>query len=73
MVIPHHYSESEVRKLFGWVNGFLMPGGGIDLFTSAYYMHAKIFWDMALEANKKGDYFPIWGEYKGCTSSRRTV
>merc|ERR1712180_300983 len=59
VLIPHHYTEAKVKEIFGYVNGFLLPGGGIKFFTSAYYQHAKVFWDLALEANKKGDYFPM--------------
>merc|ERR1712179_420906 len=63
--VPHYYEESQVRKLFQHVNGFLMPGGGIKFFTSPYYKISKIFWDLALEANEKNDFFPIWGTCMG--------
>ena len=39
----------------------LFPGGNAYWFTSDYYKHAKQFWDLAIEANGKGNYFPIWG------------
>ncbi|XP_075272191.1 gamma-glutamyl hydrolase isoform X2 [Opisthocomus hoazin] len=43
----------------------LFPGGGVDLTTSEYSRVAKIFYHKALEANDKGDYFPVWGTCLG--------
>ncbi|KAG8570762.1 hypothetical protein GDO81_011405 [Engystomops pustulosus] len=57
--------EEEYKKIFNVINGFLLPGGGVDLQHSGYAKVAKIFYDLALEANKKGDYFPIWGTCLG--------
>lgn len=59
--IPHYFSESTIRYLFKYLNGVLFPGGNAYWFTSPYYKHAKLFWELAIEANNKGDYFPIWG------------
>jgi len=65
VAIPHHFTESQVKELFGYVNGFLMPGGGVKYFTSDYYKHAKVFWDLAIKANDEGNFFPIWGTCMG--------
>nr|XP_009671852.1 PREDICTED: gamma-glutamyl hydrolase [Struthio camelus australis] len=58
-------SDEEYDKLFHSINGILFPGGGVDLRTSKYAKVAKIFYQKALEANDKGDYFPIWGTCLG--------
>ena len=63
--IPASMSLEEAEKIFESVNGVLFPGGGIAWYTSGYYHHAKLFFDKAVEANKKGDYFPIWGTCLG--------
>ena len=63
--IPANFSADEVLKLFKYVNGVLYPGGSTTWFSSGYYKHAKLFYDLAIEANKKGDYFPIWGTCLG--------
>ncbi|XP_069710258.1 gamma-glutamyl hydrolase isoform X3 [Phaenicophaeus curvirostris] len=58
-------SDDEYDKIFHSINGVLFPGGGVDLKTSEYARVAKIFYHKALEANDKGDYFPIWGTCLG--------
>ncbi|XP_077592712.1 gamma-glutamyl hydrolase isoform X2 [Stigmatopora nigra] len=57
--------DEEYRRLFRSINGVLFPGGGASIFSSGYQRSAKIFYEMALEANGKGDYFPIWGTCLG--------
>ncbi|KAM9223209.1 gamma-glutamyl hydrolase isoform 2-T4 [Leptosomus discolor] len=58
-------SDEEYDKIFHSINGVLFPGGGVDLKTSEYSRVAKIFYHKALEANDKGDYFPVWGTCLG--------
>ncbi|XP_064026869.1 gamma-glutamyl hydrolase isoform X3 [Pogoniulus pusillus] len=58
-------SDEEYDRLFHSINGVLFPGGGVDLKTSEYSRVAKIFYHKALEANDKGDYFPVWGTCLG--------
>ncbi|CAM9379371.1 unnamed protein product [Lampetra fluviatilis] len=41
------------------------PGGDVDLVTSAYAKAAKILFDLVMQANECGDYFPVWGECLG--------
>jgi hypothetical protein len=35
------------------------------VWRSRYYLAAKTLWGYALEANAKGDYFPVWGTCLG--------
>ncbi|KAK7878195.1 hypothetical protein WMY93_031192 [Mugilogobius chulae] len=58
-------TEEEYTQLFNSINGFLLPGGAASLLDSGYSRAAKIFYDLAIEANKKGDYFPVWGTCLG--------
>ncbi|KFQ20983.1 Gamma-glutamyl hydrolase, partial [Merops nubicus] len=58
-------SDEEYDKIFHSINGVLFPGGGVDLKTSEYSRVAKIFYHKALEANDRGDYFPVWGTCLG--------
>ncbi|XP_077666344.1 LOW QUALITY PROTEIN: gamma-glutamyl hydrolase-like [Eretmochelys imbricata] len=58
-------SEEEYDKIFQSINGVLFPGGGVDLKTSEYSRIARIFYNKALKANDKGDYFPVWGTCLG--------
>ncbi|XP_048364285.1 gamma-glutamyl hydrolase [Sphaerodactylus townsendi] len=58
-------SDEEYNKIFYSINGILYPGGGVDLKTSEFSRVAKIFYRKALEANERGDYFPVWGTCLG--------
>ncbi|XP_026071305.1 gamma-glutamyl hydrolase-like [Carassius auratus] len=58
-------SDDEYRRLFKFINGVLFPGGGVSIKSSGYSKAANIFYRLALEANSKGDYFPIWGTCLG--------
>lgn len=55
----------EYRTLFNSINGILLPGGAVSLVSSGYARAAKIFYDLAIEAKQKGDYFPVWGTCLG--------
>uniref|UniRef100_A0A8C6TEE3 folate gamma-glutamyl hydrolase n=1 Tax=Neogobius melanostomus TaxID=47308 RepID=A0A8C6TEE3_9GOBI len=58
-------TEAEYKALFNSLNGILFPGGDVSITTSGYARAARIFYDLAIEANKKGDYFPVWGTCLG--------
>lgn len=58
-------TEEEYTTLFKSINGILFPGGGASIFSSGYAKAAGIFYKLALEANSKGDYFPVWGTCLG--------
>jgi gamma-glutamyl hydrolase len=64
--IPFNAPKAALLKIFNSVNGILFTGGALDLkegtdyFDNSLYLH-----NLALEANKKGDYFPLWGTCQG--------
>ena len=64
-ILINHHTVAELKLLFNSINGVLFPGGGAAFFTSGYYKNAVAFYKMALDANDKGDYFPIWGTCLG--------
>uniref|UniRef100_A0A3Q3G0E8 folate gamma-glutamyl hydrolase n=1 Tax=Labrus bergylta TaxID=56723 RepID=A0A3Q3G0E8_9LABR len=49
-------TPEEYKTLFNSING---------LTTSGYARAAKIFYDLAIDANQRGDYFPVWGTCLG--------
>uniref|UniRef100_A0A8C9XWR3 Folate gamma-glutamyl hydrolase n=1 Tax=Sander lucioperca TaxID=283035 RepID=A0A8C9XWR3_SANLU len=51
-------TKEHYKTLF---NGILYPGGSVSIISSGYQRAAKIFYKLAIEANKRGDYFPVWG------------
>ncbi|XP_069478221.1 gamma-glutamyl hydrolase [Ambystoma mexicanum] len=65
MPIRINLTEAEYEHIFNSINGVLFPGGGVDLKTSEYARAANIFYNLALKANDRGDYFPIWGTCLG--------
>jgi gamma-glutamyl hydrolase len=67
-VVPFSFSQSadEVATLFKSINGFLLPGGGVDFGVEhSYWDNLNLVWNLAIEANDNGDYFPIWGTCMG--------
>ncbi|KAG7526398.1 gamma-glutamyl hydrolase-like [Solea senegalensis] len=66
-VVPVMINQTveEYERLFNCINGVLLPGGPVCPMSSAYARSAKIFYELAIEANKKGDYFPVWGTCLG--------
>ena len=58
-------TREEIEEIFNSVNGVLYPGGNAELFNSQYYTNAEHFYDLALDANRQGDFFPIWGTCLG--------
>ncbi|KAM9810577.1 gamma-glutamyl hydrolase [Neosynchiropus ocellatus] len=58
-------TDSEYEDIFNKINGLLLIGGAIDIVESPFAKVAKIFYNLALKANNKGDYFPIWGTCLG--------
>ncbi|XP_034061959.1 gamma-glutamyl hydrolase-like isoform X3 [Gymnodraco acuticeps] len=55
----------EYKRLFNSINGVLLPGGSANITSSGYQRASKIFYELAIEANKRGDYFPVWGTCLG--------
>lgn len=67
-VVPILYdmTPAQVRARFAMINGLLLPGGGASLRPGhQFYDTAKLLVDLAVEANDKGDYFPIQGTCLG--------
>ncbi len=67
--INYNASEGEIRQLFTKLNGALFPGGAAALLEggglSKYGKTGKLIMDLAIEANAKGDNFPVWGTCLG--------
>ncbi|KRT81317.1 Peptidase, partial [Oryctes borbonicus] len=54
------------RELINNTNGILFPGGATFFNQSDGYADAgQIIYDIALELNQNGDYYPIWGTCLG--------
>lgn len=69
-VVPIHYDapEEELRSAFGKINGIIFPGGGVDINNvpgNTWRQSAELLYNLALEANDKGDFFPIHGTCLG--------
>ena len=58
--IPYDADETLTREIFSQINGVLFPGGDALLPLSA-----SVMWELALESNKRGEYFPLWGTCLG--------
>eukprot|EP01125_Pyxidicula_operculata_P003455 TRINITY_DN1432_c0_g1_i3.p1 TRINITY_DN1432_c0_g1~~TRINITY_DN1432_c0_g1_i3.p1 ORF type:complete len:316 (-),score=58.72 TRINITY_DN1432_c0_g1_i3:68-1015(-) len=63
--IPYDADQETLKKIFNSINGLLYPGGDVDLPGSVYLENSIFLYKLALEANDKGDYFPIWGTCQG--------
>lgn len=55
-----------LSTLFHSVNGIIFPGGDAD-FTpgTTFYDNTQYLFNLTIEANNKGDYFPIIGICQG--------
>lgn len=58
-------TTAEYENIFKKINGLLFIGGAADLQTSDFAKVAKIFYNLALKANDRGEFFPIWGTCMG--------
>jgi len=65
--IPVFYSstQDELRATFNSINGLLFPGGAANLDNTPLYKATEFLYNLALEANDNGDYFPIEGHCMG--------
>lgn len=58
--------RSHYEQLFAGLNGLLLPGGSAPLVGPGGYAEVgRIFFDLAKQANDRGDFFPIWGTCNG--------
>ncbi|BFZ03521.1 hypothetical protein BsWGS_06560 [Bradybaena similaris] len=53
------------QMMVNFTNGILIPGGTAGFIKTAFGRSAQIVFGLALELNKKGDYYPIWGTCLG--------
>lgn len=47
------------------INGALFPGGSVSVTNSHYATIGKYIYDYAIQANDRGEYFPIWATCLG--------
>jgi len=67
-VVPIRYtlSAADLQNLLNSVNGVLLPGGGVDFGTQhQYWATLTSIYNYVVEANKRGDFFPLWGTCMG--------
>ncbi|EFJ14357.1 hypothetical protein SELMODRAFT_423816 [Selaginella moellendorffii] len=65
--VPLLYNEpwETLAKKFSLINGILFAGGSASLQDGPYYRASEFLFKRALEANDKGDYFPVFGTCLG--------
>jgi len=56
-------SGAEAAAYFEYIHGLVLPDGWVD--HESYAALVKLFVTMATDANRAGDYFPIWGTCRG--------
>jgi len=65
-VIKYDDPIEKLDELFSSINGILFTGGVLNLwFNTTYVETASYLYKKALQANKDGDYFPVWGTCMG--------
>lgn len=66
-VVPifNNLTTDDYTEMFNSLNGVLYPGGEVNLHDSGYFMAAQTFFNLAVAANGKGDFFPLWGTCLG--------
>ena len=66
--VPIFYNGTKdyLQSMFQQINGLLFPGGGADIGAdSQLFQAAQFLFQLAIEANDKGDYFPVAGHCLG--------
>jgi gamma-glutamyl hydrolase len=70
-IVAIPYDTDNHKYYFDIVNGLYLPSGGAFASTQLeYYNSCKKFIQLAMEANNKGIYFPIWG---GCMGMQQMM
>ena len=76
-VIPifYDYPENKLQLIFEKINGLVLPGGSEELFLKNPIVKktkltktTEYLTKLALEANFRGDFFPVWGTCLGFES-----
>eukprot|EP00033_Pygsuia_biforma_P001003 GCRY01001148.1.p1 GENE.GCRY01001148.1~~GCRY01001148.1.p1 ORF type:complete len:316 (+),score=33.89 GCRY01001148.1:92-1039(+) len=62
-VVPISYKtpKAELETIFHQINGLIFPGGGMNLKSGRFVEAERYLYELAIEANNKGDVFPIYG------------
>lgn len=67
-----NWDNQTLTTIFGKINGLLFPGGDTSFFTNTNPDHYTQFLqtidlllNLAIDANEKGDYFPVWATCLG--------
>jgi gamma-glutamyl hydrolase len=64
--IPYDLPPTKYNDYFKQINGLYIPEGGIYINTHTQFLETcSKFLEMAMEANDKGEYFPVWGVCMG--------
>ena len=63
--IPTNITSNELKRIFTYINGLLLPGGDADLMNSPFRKNAELIFNLAMEAGDNGETFPIWGTCLG--------
>lgn len=67
-VVPvlYNQTQAELKALFYSINGLIFTGGSQTLTHGLpFYTSAKFLFDLVVQANQQGDYFPLWGTCQG--------
>ncbi|KAK0049244.1 gamma-glutamyl hydrolase A-like isoform X1 [Biomphalaria pfeifferi] len=65
VAIKGNQSQEYYEDLFKKINGVFFPGGETDIDKGIYATSGKYMYDLAIEANKNLDFFPLWGTCLG--------
>ena len=49
--------------MFAGINGLLIPGGAVSIYSSPYAEASNFLFDLAKMDNDAGDIFPLWGTW----------
>jgi hypothetical protein len=54
--------SEQLTATFGLINGLLIPGGAEDIAdpTNPFLVAATTLYNLAVQSNNNGDFFPIW-------------
>jgi len=63
--IPSSMSDDELKTLLPYLNGYLYPGGAVEMPESPYYRHAKVVLEYAKHSFDNDSPFPVWGTCLG--------
>ena len=63
VAIPPNIGAAEAAAYFEYIHGLFLHPGWAD--QPAYAALARMFLTMAVEENRKGGYFPVWGTCQG--------